>query len=144
MKDLGSLRPEDTAVFPQSISNRGEVVGESCGPNEPTPNANGCAGFYWRNGVMIDLNAHLIQPSNLQIFDGMDITDGGEIAVTLFDPNLNGGTLLAAVLVPEEDEQSASWNSQSESAPAAQPAVSSRGVLQRFSPLSARGWRIAR
>jgi probable HAF family extracellular repeat protein len=141
MKDLGSLRPEDTAVFPQSISNRGEVVGQSCGPNEPTPNANGCAAFYWRKGVMIDLNAHLTKPTSLQIADGTDITESGEIAVFAFDPI--GGTFMAAVLVPEEDEQGGWQNSQSQSAATYQRSALPNSLAQRFSPQSLRGWRIA-
>jgi probable HAF family extracellular repeat protein len=142
MKDLGSLLPDDNFVLPQSISNHGEVVGESCGPSEPT--ATTCAGFYWRNGVMIDLNAHLTNPSSLQIVDGDDITDSGEIAVEAFAPNLNGGTYRTGVLVPSQDQQSTSQNLPQQSAAAVQRFVLPSDFAQRFSPRILRGWRIAR
>ena len=140
MKDLGSLLPGDTFVFPQSINNRGEVVGLSCG-SEPT--ATGCAGFYWRNGVLIDLNAHLTQPTSLQIHSANDINDSGEISVAAFDPNFNGGDLVPVVLVPAPGEV-ASQNSQSPSAAVAQRSVLRSDILQRLKALGPRGWRIAR
>lgn len=144
MKDLGSLLPDDNFVFPQSINNRGEVVGLSCGPSEPIV---GCAGFYWRNGVMIDLNAHLAQPFSLPIGSANDINDSGEIAVWYFDPNFNGGARggdqVPAVLVPEPGAVT-SQSSQSQSPAAVQPSVSWRVVAQRFGLLGPRGWRLAR
>jgi probable HAF family extracellular repeat protein len=106
MKDLGSLLPDDTFVFPQSINNNGEVVGLSCGPSEPTPNPNiPCNGFYWRNGVMFDLNKRLTQPTSLQVCCANDINDSGEISVAAFDASFAGGDYVPAVLVPEQDEQ---------------------------------------
>jgi hypothetical protein len=113
--------------------------------SEPSPNPNyPCSGFYWRNGVMIDLNAHLTQPTRLHILVGGDINDSGENAAVAWDPSFNKGDNVSVLLVPVQDEQGAWQNSQSEGPAAAQPAVSLSDLRQRFSPLSARGWRIAR
>jgi probable HAF family extracellular repeat protein len=140
MKDLGSLLPDDTFVFPQSINNRGEVVGLSCGPSEPNPF--GCDGFYWRNGVMIDVNAHLTQKTSLQICCANDINDSGEIPVAAFDPNYNGGDFRAAVLVPSQDQQNTAQNLPVQSVAAVQRSVLPSNILQRLNPRLL-GWKIA-
>jgi probable HAF family extracellular repeat protein len=148
MKDLGSLLPDDTQVFPQSINNRGEVVGWSCGPSEPTLNPSfPCIGFYWRNGVMIDLNKHLTKPTTLQICCANDINDSGEIPVAAFDASFNGGDYVPAVLIPEQqDQQGQDQQSTAENLPQQSAATVQRSpndLLGRFSP-RLRGWNIAR
>ena len=102
LADRRSLLPDDTLVFPDSINNRGEVVGWSCGPSEvatPFP----CDPFYWRMGMKqpIDLN-QLTQSPHLGICCASDINDSGEIVVAVFDPSYNGGDIRAAVLVPQQ------------------------------------------
>jgi probable HAF family extracellular repeat protein len=112
MKDLGTLpkRPYDT-LFAQSVNNRGEVVGYSCGQND-------CVGFYWRNGVMIDVNAHLTQPTSLHIVFANDINDSGEIVAVAFDPNFNGGDNVSVLLVPVPEQDEQGQNSQGQNAAA--------------------------
>jgi probable HAF family extracellular repeat protein len=41
MKDMGTLRSDDFLALPESINDRGEVVGLSCGPID-------CRGFHWQ------------------------------------------------------------------------------------------------
>jgi probable HAF family extracellular repeat protein len=52
MRDLGVLRSDDTLANAESINDKGEVVGSSCGPVD-------CCGFHWQAGVMTDLNSFL-------------------------------------------------------------------------------------
>jgi probable HAF family extracellular repeat protein len=141
MKDLGSLLPDDTGVGVQSINNRGEVVGWSCGPSEPI----GCGPFYWRNGMKqpIDLN-QLTQSPHLGICCASDINDSGEIVVAAFDPNFNGGDFRAAVLVPQQDQQSTSQNLPQLSAAPVKRSVLPSDLLRRFGKLGPWGWKIAR
>ena len=135
MKDLGSLLPDDTGVFAQSINNRGEVVGWSCGPSEVNPV--GCHGFYWRNGAMIDLNAHLTLPTSLNICCANDINDSGEITVAAFDPTFNQtGDFVPVVLVPQQGGQPTAENAQIQSAaPAVQHSLVSGSLLRRLGKL---------
>jgi probable HAF family extracellular repeat protein len=119
MKDLGTLLPDDFYSFVQSVNYRGEVVGWSCGLSEPSPNPNfPCAGFYWRNGVMIDLNKHLTQPTRLQILVAGDINDSGEIAAVAFDPSFNHGDNVSVLLVPVHEQDQQGQNSQGQNAAA--------------------------
>jgi probable HAF family extracellular repeat protein len=144
MKNMGSLQSDDSLVFPDSINNRGEVVGWSCGPSEtatPFP----CDPFYWRNGMKqpIDLN-ELTQWPHLGICCASDINDSGEIAVAVFDPSYNTGDIRAAVLVPVQ----AGGTPTSESLPVQKAATVQRSVLpsnilQRLNS-HLRGWKIAR
>ena len=145
MKDLYGLHPDtDTGVFPQSINNRGEVVGWSCGPDEPTPNPNfPCNGFYWRNGVMVDLNKHLTQPTTLQICCANDINDNGEITAAAYDPTFNKGDYVPVVLVPQQDVQSTAETLPVQSVEAVQRSVLPSDILQRLNP-RLRGWKNAR
>jgi probable HAF family extracellular repeat protein len=121
IKDLGTLFPGDTSSssFAQSVNNRGEVVGNSCAPSGPPPY--GCSGFYWRNGVMIDLNKHLTQPTRLQILVAGDINDSGEIAAVAFDPNFNHGDNVSVLLVPVPEQDQQGQNSQGQNAAANSP-----------------------
>ena len=91
MLDLGTLRPDDTFVIAESINDRGEVVGFSCGTID-------CRGFHWQAGVMTDLNSFLPADSPLLITNAADINSRGEIAVQAFDPTLQD--FVAAVLIP--------------------------------------------
>jgi probable HAF family extracellular repeat protein len=147
MMDLGGLQPTpdnpDTLVFPDSINNRGEVVGWSCGSGEvttPYP----CDPFYWRKGVKqpIDLN-QLTQSPHLGICCASDINDSGEIVVAVFDPSYNGGDIRAAVLVPQQGGPPTAQSLPVQSAAAIQPTVLPSNILQRLSP-RLRGWKIAR
>jgi len=95
MKDLGTLRPDDTFVLAESINDRGEVVGFSCGPVD-------CRGFHWQGGVMTDLNSFLPASSPLLITNAADINSRGEIAVQAFDQTLQD--FVAAVLIPDGNE----------------------------------------
>jgi probable HAF family extracellular repeat protein len=91
MKDLGILRSDDFFALAESINDKGEVVGISCGPVD-------CRGFHWQGGVMIDLNSVIPLDSPLLITNAGDINSGGEIAVQAFDPSV--GDFVAAVLIP--------------------------------------------
>jgi probable HAF family extracellular repeat protein len=91
MLDLGTLRPDDTFVLAESINDRGEVVGFSCGTID-------CRGFHWQAGVMTDLNSFLPADSPLLITNAADINSQGEIAVQAFDQTLQD--FVAAVLIP--------------------------------------------
>jgi probable HAF family extracellular repeat protein len=93
MKDLGTLRPDDTLALAGAINDTGEVVGFSCGPVD-------CRGFHWQGGVMTDLNS--VVDSTLLITQGADINSRGEIAVQAFDPTVQD--FVAAVLIPDGDE----------------------------------------
>jgi probable HAF family extracellular repeat protein len=130
-------------VFANSINNSGEVVGWSCGPSEPAHLTVQCSGFYWRNGVMIDLNAHLSQKTSLQICCANDINERGQITAAAFDPKFNGGDFVPVVLSPDQDEQSAAEALPQQSALAVQRSVLPRGFLQRFGPRLLGGWNIA-
>ena len=91
MRDLGVLRSDDTLANAESINDRGEVVGSSCGPVD-------CRGFHWQAGVMTDLNSVLPANSPLLITNAGDINSRGEIAVQAYDSNV--GDSVAAVLIP--------------------------------------------
>ena len=91
MRDLGVLRSDDTFALAESINDRGEVVGLSCGPVD-------CRGFHWQAGVMTDLNSVLPANSPLLITNAADINSRGEIAVQAYDSNV--GDSVAAVLIP--------------------------------------------
>jgi probable HAF family extracellular repeat protein len=91
MQDLGTLRSDDTFALAESINDRGEVVGFSCGPID-------CRGFHWQAGVMTDLNSVLPANSPLLITNAADINSLGEIAVQAYDSTV--GDLAAAVLSP--------------------------------------------
>jgi probable HAF family extracellular repeat protein len=134
MKDLGSLLPDDTLVFPDSINNRGEVVGWSCGPHE-TETPFSCGPFYWREGMKqpIDLN-QLTQSPHLGICCASDINDSGEIVVAVFDPSYNGGDIRAAVLVPQQGGPSTAENLAVQNAAAVQRSVLPSNVLQHLKP----------
>jgi probable HAF family extracellular repeat protein len=95
MKDMGTLRSDDFLVLPESINDRGEVVGFSCGPID-------CRGFHWQGGVMIDLNSVLPADSPLLITNAADINSLGEIAVQAFDSTV--GDFVAAVLTPSGND----------------------------------------
>ena len=92
MLDLGTLRPDDTFVIAESINDRGEVVGFSCGTID-------CRGFHWQAGVMTDLNSFLPADSPLLITNAADINSRGEIAVQAFDQTVQD--FVAAVLIPD-------------------------------------------
>jgi probable HAF family extracellular repeat protein len=94
MKDIGTLRPDDTLTVPEYINDRDEVVGFSCGPSETMS----CHGFHWQAGVMIDLNSVLPANSPLLIVNAADINSRGEIAIQAYDSNV--GDYVAAVLMP--------------------------------------------
>jgi probable HAF family extracellular repeat protein len=91
MKDLGTLRPDDFLALPESINDRGEVVGFSCGPVD-------CRGFHWQTGVMTDLNSFLPADSPLLITNAADINARGKIAVQAWDQTVQD--FVAAVLMP--------------------------------------------
>ena len=91
MQDLGTLRPDDTFVFGSSINDRGEVVGNSCGPID-------CRGFLWQAGVMTDLNSFLPADSPLLITNPADINSRGQIAFQAWDQSV--GDFVAGVLTP--------------------------------------------
>jgi probable HAF family extracellular repeat protein len=95
MKDLGTLRSDDTLALAESINDRGEVVGFSCGPTD-------CHGFHWQGGVMIDLNSVLPVDSPLLVTNAADINSRGEIAVQAWDQTLQD--FEAAVLTPSGSE----------------------------------------
>ncbi|MEP6897426.1 MAG: hypothetical protein ABI870_02745 [Rhodanobacter sp.] len=69
--DLGVLYPGDSVSQALGINDRGQVVGLSCG-------ANGCNGFLWQNGVMLDLNK-VVPGYDGVIEDAQDINDLGQI-----------------------------------------------------------------
>ena len=97
MKDLGSLPPPyDTLALAESINDRGEVVGFSCGPSGD------CRGFHWQGGVMTDVNSFLPAGSPLLITNAGDINSRGEIAVGAYDSNV--GDFVAAVLTPSSTD----------------------------------------
>jgi probable HAF family extracellular repeat protein len=91
MQDLGTLRTDDTFALAESINDKGEVVGLSCGPLD-------CRGFHWQAGVMTDLNSVLPTNGPLLITNAADINSLGEIAVQAYDSNV--GDFVAAVLTP--------------------------------------------
>lgn len=95
MKDLGTLRSDDTFSFGSFINDTGEVVGFSCGPID-------CRGFVWQGGVMTDLNSVLPVDSPLFITNAADIGSRGEIAVQAFDQKLQD--FVAAVLTPNGND----------------------------------------
>ncbi len=95
MKDLGALRPDDTLALAESINDRGEVVGFSCGSVD-------CHGFHWQAGVITDLNSVLPADSPLLITNAADINSRGEIAVQAYDSNV--GDFVAAVLTPSSTD----------------------------------------
>jgi probable HAF family extracellular repeat protein len=95
MKDLGALRPDDTLSSAESINDRGEVVGVSCGPVD-------CRGFHWQRGVMTDVNSFLPPGSPLLITNAADINSRGEIAVQAFDRTVQD--FVAAVLIPDGNQ----------------------------------------
>ena len=98
MLDLGTLRPDDTFVIAESINDRGEVVGFSCGTID-------CRGFHWKAGVMTDLNSFLPADSPLLITNAADINSRGEIAVQACTlPCQSPLDVVAAVLIPDGDE----------------------------------------
>jgi len=66
MTDLGTLRSNDTFALAESINDRGDVVGFSCGPVD-------CRGFLWRYGKMTDVNSFLPQNSLLLVTNAADI-----------------------------------------------------------------------
>lgn len=94
MKDLGTLRPDDTFVLAGSINDKGEVVGFSCGPVD-------CHGFLWQGGMMTDLNSFLPMNSPLLITNAEDVNERGEIVGQASDSN--AGDLVAFVLTPSCD-----------------------------------------
>ena len=88
MTDLGTL-PGDAYSIPFSISDAGQVVGQSCDKN------NNCRAFLWQNGVMSDLNqvAHVNTPGSycLVMAEGIN-SQGGEITGMAVD-QITGNTL---------------------------------------------------
>jgi probable HAF family extracellular repeat protein len=144
MKDLGSLLPDDTLVFPQSINNRGEVVGWSCGSGEvatPYP----CGPFYWRRGMKqpIDLNL-LTQSPHLQMCRVSDINDSGEIIGAAFDPTFNGtGDFVTVILVPQQGGQPTAESLPVQGTAAVQQSVLPSNILQRLNS-RLRGRKVAR
>jgi probable HAF family extracellular repeat protein len=102
MKDLGTLRPDDTFVLAESINDRGEVVGFSCGPVD-------CRGFHWQGGAMTDLNSVIPADPPLLITNTADINSSGQIAVqacplvnNTCDPTVQD--FVAAVLTPSSTD----------------------------------------
>src|SRR5208283_5374048 len=70
--DLGTL-PGDVSSSAYGINNHNQVVGESCDASDI------CRAFLWQNGTMTDLNALLPPDSPLDLVQGLDINDAGEI-----------------------------------------------------------------
>ena len=93
MTDLGTLRSSDTLALAESINDRGDVVGFSCGPTD-------CRGFLWQDGKMIDVNSFLPQNSSLLVTNAADINSCGEIAIQALDQTT--GEDVAAVLIPNQ------------------------------------------
>lgn len=94
MIDLGSVG-DDPCSFAQGINEAGQVVGDS------TPNDcqafDVSRGFLWENGSIADLNALILEPSQLYIRYAYAINARGEIAVNGVDHN---GLEQAALLIP--------------------------------------------
>ena len=96
IRDLGTLSPGDSYSNCTGINSRGQVVGESCGPN-------GCRAFLWQNGLMTDLNP--LVPgggSTLSLFEAEGINSRGQFAVLGFDAN--SGDCCAFLATPSDDE----------------------------------------
>lgn len=72
--DLGVLRDGDTISQALGVNDHGQVVGLSCG-------SNGCHGFLWQDGKMMDLNdPGLIASDHAGVItDAQDINDLGQI-----------------------------------------------------------------
>jgi hypothetical protein len=144
MKDLGTLpqRPND-AVNAQSINNRGEVVGWSCGESGVTPFP--CEPFYWRKGMKqpLDLN-QLTQSPHLGMCCVSDINDSGEIIGAAFNPTFNGtGDFVTVILVPQQGGAPTSESLPVQNAAAIQRSIVPSATLQRLNS-RLRDWKIAR
>lgn len=85
----------DTNSIAFDINEKGQVVGQSAGPNDGPI---GERSFLYENGRMMDLNA-LIQPdSSLYLTNAQGINDNGEIAGTAIDTIT--GAVVAFLAVP--------------------------------------------
>ncbi len=78
LQDLGTLPPDDTLSLAFGINSKGQIVGQSIGPD-------GSRAFLWENGVMTDLN-DLVPPGSPHLDYANDINDRGEIAGGATDP----------------------------------------------------------
>ena len=79
IQDLKTL-PGDSISLGLGMNDRGQVVGESIGPN-------GARAFLWENGTLIDLNRILPAGSSLTLLFAGDINDRGEITGGFIDQN---------------------------------------------------------
>jgi len=89
IQDLGTL-PGDRISLAFGVNDRGQVVGESIGPN-------GRRAFLWQRGIMTDLNTLVPQGSPLLVYAN-DINDAGEIVGQANDQST--GDSLAFVALP--------------------------------------------
>ncbi len=77
MQDLKPL-PGDSLSFAYAINDRGQIVGQSIGPN-------GSRAVMWREGVATDLNC-LTVPGSLHLIYANDINNSGRITGQASDP----------------------------------------------------------
>ena len=77
------------------INEKGQVVGQSAGPNDGPI---GERAFLYENGMMLDLNALMQPDTSLYLTNAQGINDSGEIAGTAFDAST--GALVAFLAVP--------------------------------------------
>jgi probable HAF family extracellular repeat protein len=76
ISDLGVL-PGDLVGAGLSINNRGEVVGASV--SAPGPSTGNPRAFFWRDGVMSDLNDLVQSDAPLYLLTAFGINDAGDI-----------------------------------------------------------------
>jgi len=141
MTDLGTVSGDSLSVA-FGINAGGQVVG--CSGSSET---GACLhAFLWENGgPMVDLNALVEPPSNLQLLWGYAVADSGEILAYGTLPN---GDIRIAVLVPDGDCDSnceariaASESNRATAAQSGQNSnalVSGKGAAWRLGPLGSR------
>src|SRR5215469_15216224 len=99
IKDLGALLPTDVFSQAQSINDKGQVVGNSCGASF------NCRPFVWQDGAMTDLNTLILPDSPLQLTFAANINAEGQITGVALDKNT--GETPAFVATPENESSAA-------------------------------------
>jgi len=91
--DLGVI-PGDLCDEGMSLNSRLQVVGYSNQVSCGGPHAHG---FLWEHGVLFDLNRLIVNPSALQVIEGVFINERGEITGNAVTPE---GNIHAVLLIP--------------------------------------------
>jgi probable HAF family extracellular repeat protein len=121
----------DTNSIAFDINEKGQVVGQSAGPNDGPI---GERAFLYENGTMMDLNV-LIQPNtSLYLINAQGINDSGEVAGTAIDTST--GAVVAFLAVPAYGGASEAGSSKTKGADSSRQVILPDSVRRQMTGFS--------